>query len=731
MEPLMRTAEITGTVRATRSGFAFLERDDGGEDLLLAGGAMGGAIHGDRVRVSLHERSPYDFRPEAHVEEILARPDPYFTGNVFRLGRSWFVRPDSPLLPERLRLRLDTADAVAGEKILFRVENFHDRERTPIAVFEEAIGDEEDARLDRLVIATEFGLKERFSDAALDEADSGVRAPGLEEARGADPEDAKREDFRGQMVLTIDPEDAKDFDDAVACERIPGGFELIVHIADVSFYVPEGGVLDREAAARGTSVYFPGSVVPMLPEAISTGAASLSPDEDKRVLSVRMRFNEEAERTAARISRGWIRSRARLHYRQALRILEGREEVGEDLRGTLRVMADLAARLRRRRFGEGGFDLEVPETEMVLGSDGIPIRVFRHETLESHRLIEEFMIAANRAVGEWALERDAPFLFRVHEEPDLEALTRFEETVFTLMPGTSPAELSSLPRLRRWISSLPRTPLGGIVHRFFLRSLKKAVYSNVDLGHFGLGIRGYCHFTSPIRRYPDLFDHRRIKELLDGRRPSGAFEDVVALAKASSRAEVNAEEAEREMIRLKAVRYMERNLGEEAAGHVTALTPHGLFVELDEIPVEGFVAREGLPPGVRYEGERMSWIAERSGWELRPGDPVHVVVGRCDLRARRIDFFLAATGARKTRARELSGEEGRPARRGRGRSAKKRARVRSSSTRSSARTARSGASTRPSRASSRKARSTRRQPAAARVRRGAKVRRNGHRRKGR
>jgi ribonuclease R len=639
--------QIIGQIRGTRSGFAFLAPDTGGEDLFIPVDALGGAIHGDRVLATLISRGPHDFRPEAQVDEILERPHPTFTGNIGRLGKSWWVRPDSPLLPERLPLRLGESPGIAGAKILFRVENRPTKERTPIAFMVETLGDEEDARLDPIVIASEFGLSLRFNDDALLEAESAAAA-------AEDPAETEREDFRGQFVLTIDPEDAKDFDDAVAVERAPDGFDLTVHIADVGFYVAEGGACDREAARRGTSVYFPGSVIPMLPEAISTVAASLGPDTDKKVLSVRMRFNAEGDRVDAHVSRGVMRSRARLHYRQAAAILQGRDAEWPELRDNLVVMAELARLLRRRRFREGGFDLDVPETEMTLGADGVPRRVFRHQTLESHRLIEEFMIAANRAVGEWAASREVPFLYRVHQEPSADALTRFEETARTLMPGASAAEFSSLPRLRRWIQGLPSTPLGRILHRFFLRSLRKAVYSEVDIGHFGLGVRGYCHFTSPIRRYPDLFNHRRVLELL---RSEGALEhsearwDLVrALSLSTSRAEINAEEAGREMTRLKGARFMDRRLGEELAGHVMALTPRGLFIEVDAFPVEGFVAREELPPGAQYDEERMAFVQERAGWELRPGDAVRVQVVRVDLRTRRIDFALVRQGtARSTR----------------------------------------------------------------------------------
>lgn len=630
---------VTGTIRGTRSGFAFLIRDDGGEDLMVSADGLGGAIHGDHVRASLvgsDRRGPRsDFRPQVVVDEILERTAPTFTGNVQRVGKSWIVRPDSPLLPERLPLRLGTDPLAAGSKVLFRVETKAGRQQLPVAVYESTVGEASDARLDPIVIASEFGLALRFSEEALGDAEARLRSV-------QDADDAHREDFREQFSVTIDPIDAKDFDDAVALRRLPNGdSELSVHIADVTYYVPEGSALDREAAARGTSVYFPGSVVPMLPEGISSLAASLSPETDKRTLSAILVFSPEGERKSTRVVRGWIRSHARLHYAEAQAILDGDPGAPAALRELLADMWRLAGVLRARRFRDGAFDLDVPEAEMELGADGVPVRLWRHRIHDSNRLVEEFMIAANLAVGALSTQEELPILYRVHEEPSSDALDLFRGIVFSLLPGTRADEIDTLPRLRRWLSALPRNPRSAVLHRFFLRSLKKAHYSPEDVGHFGLGVRAYCHFTSPIRRYPDLWTHRRIKEWLDGRPRRDLVEGAFATGRASSRAEVNAEEAEREMHRLKTVRYLMRHLGEEADGFVSGVTPRGLFVEWKKIPVEGFVPRTSLGLGMRYLADRLSWSSDRGSQELRPGDAVRVQVARVDPRTRQVEFALS------------------------------------------------------------------------------------------
>jgi ribonuclease R len=288
---------------------------------------------------------------------------------------------------------------------------------------------------------------------------------------------------------------------------------------------------------------------------------------------------------------------------------------------------------------------------MTLGPDGVPREVRRRAALDTHRLIEEFMIAANRAIGTWAAERETPFLFRVHAEPDADAIARFLGDALALMPGTSPAALSDLVRLRHWLEALPDSPLGRTVQRLFLRALRKAIYAPIDIGHFGLGLRGYCHFTSPIRRYPDLFVHRRVKELIDGRASTASWETAQLEAQRSSRAEVNAQEAEREMVRLKIARFMERRLGAEFAGHITGMIPAGLFAELDAMPVEGFIPREALPAGFRLSDARPAFLHERSREEFRPGDPVRILVARVDLRARRVEFALVREEGPRGRGR--------------------------------------------------------------------------------
>ncbi len=635
---------VQGLIRGTRQGFAFLKPDDGGEEVYISAERLGGAIHGDRVEATLIRRTSRDFRSEAVVERILERTHPIFTGNVTRLSRTTFVIPDTPILPDRIRLQCGAASAPAGSKVLFRVEDSA-LDRPLLATLIRVLGDAEDPSLDAMVVATHHQLPGRFPDEVIDEA---VRC-----AERADAQDrTRRTHFTDRLVMTIDPEDAKDFDDAVSLQVDAGGFHLQVHIADVTWFVEPDGPLDREAAMRGNSVYFPGGVIPMLPEALSTRAASLVPGEERRVLTAMIDLDGNGKFLRGELREGIIISSARLHYAQAQRMLE-RDEGDPEVRGSLRQMAHLAQILRRRRFAVGGFDLELPEAEMRLGPDGIPSAIWRHETLETNRLIEEFMILANQVVGRILTDHGLPLLYRVHEQPDPAALGRFADIVRTILPAARTKDLDGIPALRRFLTDLPPSPLTRVLHSFFLRSMKQAVYSPIDLAHFGLGIEQYCHFTSPIRRYPDLFNHRLARWVIRHPRAKvdrsteirGMQATAVGLAEGCSRTERTAERAERDLLRLKTLRWAESRLGETGWGRIVGCLPAGFFVELESVPVEGFVPRDTLQPRMEFVEERLAFVAIRSHGELRLGDRVEIQFARVDLRERRLDFRLVSKAA--------------------------------------------------------------------------------------
>lgn len=625
-----------GTLRGTRHGFAFFRPEGGGEEIYVARENLGGAVHGDQVEVVLFRKHPRDFRMEASVLRVLNRESRSYTGAVQRQGKSVFVVPDDVLLAERLPLRAGRMRVAAGEKVLFHLES-RGPSKPPRAVVDEIVGEGEDPWLDHLVVAMQFRLDLHFPPEVEDEA-----------ARAVDwNDDGPREDLRSLFTLTIDPADAKDFDDAVSLTKEESGsWDLKVHIADVAQMVRAETELDREARRRGTSTYFPNQVIPMLPEILSADHLSLRPGEDRRVLTVHMRLDVEGRVETSNLTESWIRSDARLSYEQVQSVLDGRGSLGADLDGRLREMHELSRAVRRRRFRHGGFDLAVPETEMILDRKGIPERLWRAFSDPSHQIIEEFMILANRAACSFALEKDLPFVFRVHQEPDPMALEAFLESAVSLQPSLRLRDLEDLPRLRRWLANLPgEEPLTRVLHYLFLRSMKKAVYSPIDIGHFGLGLDGYGHFTSPIRRYPDLWNHRIIKWSLryPRRRVPHEWEDSArAVSVSSTETEQRSESAEREMTRIKTLRWAGRRLGESFPGHVVGCVAQGLFVELDEYPVEGFIPRDEISLPSRFRRGRLSLEVGRGGNEVRVGDPVTVQIVRVDLRQRWLDLGLAA-----------------------------------------------------------------------------------------
>jgi ribonuclease R len=508
----------------------------------------------------------------------------------------------------------------------------------------EVLGAEDRPEWDDHAIASQHRLRTRFPRAALAEADA-CRAPHASDLHG-------REDLREQIVFTVDPEDARDHDDALSVRALGHGrWEVGIHIADVSHYVTPDSALDREALRRGTSCYLPGGVVPMLPERLSSDLCSLRPNEDRLCLSVFATLDGDGRLHARRFAETVVRSDARLAYPDVQRALDGAQPLPRELQQATTTLMTLARALRRRRFAAGALELDVPEVKAWVDAHGEPLRVERRPHLESHELIEEFMLLANRCVGEEGARRASGMLFRVHEAPVQRKLVELDAMLRAL----------GLPRLgnahdpAKALQALLRVHLDErtrrIVHRLVLRSLTRARYLDRDLGHFGLATREYCHFTSPIRRYPDLHNHRRVREWIHEKRTSAW--DPLALEQLAfdcSALEQSATEAEREAIKVKGLRMLEGRLGDRASGIIAGLIPQGFFVELDDPPVDGFV-RIGQelddrfvldPAGVRLVGRRT-----RRRFSL--GDAIEVVVARVDVPARECDFALVMEPARRGR----------------------------------------------------------------------------------
>ena len=508
----------------------------------------------------------------------------------------------------------------------------------------EVLGAEDRPEWDEATIASQFRLRTHFPGAAEAEA-AALHEPVERERRG-------REDRREDLVMTIDPEDARDHDDALAIRPLPEGrVEVSIHIADVSHYVKPGSALDAEARARGTSCYLPGGVVPMLPERLSGDLCSLREGADRLALSVFATLDAKGELHGYRFGETLIRSRARLTYEQAQAAMEGGPPLPAGLQGPVEQLLKLARVLRARRMAVGALQLESSEVRAEVDTRGVPLRLVRRPHLESHELVEEFMLLANRCVGEAAAVRGSGVLWRVHEPPSGRKLAELDEMLRVL----------GLPRLghatepHRALQALLAVsldpPRRRIVHRLALRSLMRARYLERDLGHFGLATREYVHFTSPIRRYPDLHNHRRVREWLRRSRDQ-AWDPAenASLAFETTAREQDAADAEREGVRVKGLRLLAGRLGERASGTISGLVPRGCFVELDDPPVDGFIAL-GDQLDDRFEldtaGVRLTGRRTRRRFSL--GDPVVVMVARVDVPARECDLALEEPEPRRGR----------------------------------------------------------------------------------
>ncbi|MEK7315834.1 MAG: VacB/RNase II family 3'-5' exoribonuclease [Candidatus Eisenbacteria bacterium] len=652
----MTTRTLTGLLRRTRFGYGFVQVEDEAqpsrEDLFIPPFAMGTALHGDRVRVAYLETRE---QGDAHeVVEVLQRTSYGIAGRVEARGRLTVLHPDRPEYPDEILLTLHgRATVPRGGRALVRLEPLPP---DPLQGKVVAIFSADDAREDSLLVALEEGIETEFDPAAEEEAAAFGEESVARAVRG-------REDFRDDLVVTIDPPDAKDHDDALSIKRDPDGhgWEVGIHIADVSHYVRPGSALDREARGRGTSAYLADRVFPMLPHALSSGLCSLSEGDDRLVVSIVARLGPDGAFRSARVVEGVIRSRASLTYDEAWKLLEeGTGDMAEDLRS----LHLLARAMRARRLEQGGLDLDLPEFRAVLDARGEPTAFAEVPHVPTHSLIEEFMLLANQVVGGRAFARELPFMYRVHERPRYDKLRAFFEAARYLGRQGPELIVTDARQLKRWLST-GRSVRDRLLNTLLLRALEKARYDLVDVGHFGLGMRGYAHFTSPIRRYPDLANHRLVKRyLVDGASGHGdpwtfsaGWLDAASAAMASEM-EMKADDAERGVMRRKAVRFARERVGEPVRGTVVAVTPGGLFVTLEGWNIDGFLPKRAFGDASFQMAEHgYAYRSKRSKRRFGLGDFVTVVVTRADLDRREVELGLAPATGRDSRrpARRAAG----------------------------------------------------------------------------
>jgi ribonuclease R len=563
-----------------------------------------------------------------HVEWYKSRPH-FVPARRVRLGRRPLALPPGTTV--------EPGDLVVAEL-------FPDREE---AVLVEVFGTDDDPRLDDLAVASRHRLARAFSLAAEQEAER-FAPPVLDTGAG-------RLDLSDRVTFTMDPVDARDFDDALSWRPLDGpdgrvgACEIGIHIADVAHYVREGTALDDEAKERATSVYLAGGAIPMLPHGLSSDLCSLVPGVGRYTMSVLAEMDGRAGVTRYRLAEGYIVSRARLSYESGQAILEGdaaaRAAVPPEVIRALTELAAIARRLRDRRMRRGALDLDVPETKAIVDEAGNPVEIVRRERLATMELIEEFMLLANLLVGEEAERRDGPFLFRVHPPPSLSKLAALEAMLAALGLPRFDGTGGVTEALQRLLATQLAPEKRRLLHTLVLRTLARASYSGDDAGHFGLAVRGYCHFTSPIRRYPDLFNHRQVKLWLGldanrGRLDAGA-DDVAALALHTSGREQVAQEAERESTRVKALRFMLGRLGEVHEGMITGVVPAGVFVELEDVPVDGFLrVASWIDDDFTMDEAGVRLTGRRTKRRFALGDKVTVRLARIDLPARELELAL-------------------------------------------------------------------------------------------
>ena len=630
---------LVGRLERTRFGYGFIRLEDGGDDLFIPPFAMADALHGDRVRVGFLEAGE---RGDAHeILEVLERTRFGIVGRFEGRGRAHVaLYPERPEYPREIVLTLHArAKVPQGARVIVRLRP---TPADPIVGTVEKVFADDDPREDSLLVALEEGIRTEFDPEAEREAAS-FREDSVAHAS------RHREDFRERLVLTIDPEDAQDHDDALSIEPHAGGLATVgIHIADVTHYVRPGTALDREAQERGTSVYLADTTFPMLPRALSSGLCSLSNGVDRLTVTVLADLDPEGSLRSARVVEGVIRSRASLSYPEAHRLI--RDERGE-IPDALRALDRLAKALRKRRLERGGLELDLPEIKPELAKSGDPVSFDEEPRLPTHELIEEFMLLANQIVGDRARERELPFLYRVHERPRYDKLRSFFEAA-RYLGRQGPAQIvTDAKQLRRYVSH-GTTAKDRLLNLYLLRALEKARYDLVDVGHFGLGMTAYAHFTSPIRRYPDLANHRIVKRfLLEGGKPGGdpwGYAEgwlSASVAGRSSEAEIAADDAERAVDKRKAVRFALQRLGEETEGIIAGLSPGGVFVWLPEWHIEGFLPKRSLgDPSLTLAEHGFSFRSKRVRHRFGLGDTVGVVIVRADLDRREVELGLAVRG---------------------------------------------------------------------------------------
>jgi ribonuclease R len=632
-----RLGFCVGRLQMNERGFGFLVSIDPAEpDFYIAGDDTGTAFHGDLVLARLKEqRSGRDSRLRGEVVKVLQRKRRQLVGTLRKTPMLYYVVPDETKIPYDISVPAPTDAAQLGQKVVVELKEWPDRRKAPAGVITEVLGAPDAPGVDLISIIRKHDLPTSFPEQVEQEA---AEIPALI----PESEIARREDFRNLFTLTIDPDDAKDFDDALSYRILPNGdFEIYIHIADVSHYVRSGSALDTEAKIRGNSIYLVDRVIPMLPEKLSNGICSLQPNVDRLVKTAIVTLDQRGETRGFRFAAGIIHSAKRFTYKEAFAQLK--KPATTPLAGDLHALNSMAQVLRKRRFAKGALDLDFPEVKVRVNEFGIPTHLEKNENDISHQLIEEFMLLANEVVAVELKRRNRPGLYRIHENPDPERLQEFRAQAKSM--GFACGDLTQRGEIQKLLNRVRGQAGEAVVKIGLLKSLKRAMYSPKPLGHYGLSKLNYTHFTSPIRRYSDLVVHR----ILFGESRDTAdfsYDALARLALHLSNTERSAAEAEQESVKLKKLEYFDRQAHATKRTSFQALIQEvrssGLLVQLPEFVIQGLVPLSGLQGDLFvFNPQRLELQGQRTKITLRAGQSLHVEVARVDLARHQVDFQVS------------------------------------------------------------------------------------------
>ena len=695
--------QVVGKVQMTREGFAFVVCEDSEDDVFVSKSKTRGALNGDRVIVTVTREKTDRQRKEGEIVEILERSARPFIGILHIVGNQAWVLMESRFMPYDISIPMAQSDAVryrrhkgqnepqrdetgwlrpqpqegcytvsnvyealeeggrrelpvrSGMKVAAVVDSWPRHESNPVGRLVDVLGEPGENDTEMHAILAEYALPYRFESSVANAADAISEEITAKDLEG-------RRDFRDILTFTIDPADAKDFDDALSFKVLDNGnYEVGVHIADVTHYVRPGSVVDEEARSRGTSVYLVDRTVPMLPEKLSNKLCSLRPNEEKLTFSAVFEITPLARIVSQWFGRTVIRSDHRFAYEQAQEIIESDPKAAvNEIDKVIHIMNSLASRLRRKRFASGAISFERPEMKVVVDEKGRPVDVFQKESKEANWLIEEFMLLANRSVAEFVATGckgvgDTPsrgrkqaktFVYRVHDEPNQEKLENLKNFIgnfgYKLGPTDSGKEISK--ELNSLFAKAKDTPEYNAIELLSLRTMAKARYDTENLGHYGLAFKYYTHFTSPIRRYPDMMVHRLLASYLAGGE-SAKQETYDKMCKYATEREIVAAEAERSSIKYKLVEFMQDKVGYEFEGHISGLTEWGIYVEVEPTKIEGMVALRDIKSDFfEFDQDHYRIIGRRSKIVYNLGDPVRIRVKKTNLEQKLLDYELIETG---------------------------------------------------------------------------------------